>query len=85
MIEVLGKWIKLKNKSKYKNFSIPDDIFGIGIFGRRSTPWWQKDNVCVKREVLEEDDEETKNVDIQVSGNAQFHMQVILISSEREL
>ena len=48
------------------------------MFGQRSTPWWQKDNVCIKREVLEEDDEETKNVDIQISGNNNFHMQVLI-------
>ena len=40
--------------------------------------WWQKENVCVKREVLEEDDEETKNVNIEVTGNSNFHMQVFL-------
>ena len=46
------------------------------MFGQRRTPWWQKENVCVKREVLEENDEENQNVNIQVSGNAHFHMQV---------
>ena len=34
-----------------------DDVFG--MFGKSRTPWWQKQNVCIKREVLEEDDEET--------------------------
>ena len=47
------------------------------MFGKARTPWWQKENVCIKREVLEEDDEETKNVNIEVSGNTNFHMQVI--------
>ena len=46
------------------------------MFGKSRTPWWQKENVCIKREVLEEDDEETKNVNIEVSGNSNFHMQV---------
>jgi len=51
-----------------------DDVFG--MFGKSRTPWWQKENVCIKREVLEEDDEETKNVNIEVSGNSNFHMQI---------
>ena len=38
-----------------------DDVFG--IFGKQRTPWWQKENVCVKREVLEEDDEEIDDED----------------------
>merc|ERR1712117_807258 len=42
-----------------------NDVFG--MFGRQSTPWWKKENVCVKREVLEEDDDEVKNVNIHVS------------------
>merc|ERR1719317_1754795 len=29
------------------------DVFG--MFGRSRTPWWKKDNVCVQREVLEEE------------------------------
>ena len=49
------------------------------MFGRRRTPWWQKENVCVRREVLEEDDEEARNLNIEVTGNANFHMQVIRI------
>ena len=51
-----------------------DDVFG--MFGKQRTPWWQKENVCVKREVLEEDDEEVGNINVQISGNANFHMQV---------
>ena len=47
------------------------------MFGQRTTPWWKKDNVCIKREVLEEDDEETRNFNIQISGNTNFHMQVL--------
>ena len=47
------------------------------MFGKSRTPWWQKENVCIKREVLEEDDEETKNINVEVSGNLNFHMQVI--------
>ena len=50
------------------------------MFGRRRTPWWQKENVCVRREVLEEDDEEARNLNIEVTGNANFHMQVIKIA-----
>ena len=51
-----------------------DDVFG--VFGRRRTPWWQKENVCVRREVLEEGDEEARSLNIEVTGNANFHMQV---------
>jgi len=51
-----------------------DDVFG--MFGKQRTPWWQKENVCVKREVLEEDDEEVGKIHVQISGNANFHMQV---------
>ena len=51
------------------------------MFGQRTTPWWKKDNVCIKREVLEEDDEETRNFDIQISGNTNFHMQVLVRSN----
>merc|ERR1719492_577029 len=40
------------DRSFSRNF---DDVFG--VFGRRQTPWWQLDNVCTTREVLEEDDE----------------------------
>jgi len=50
------------------------DVFG--MFGRSRTPWWKKDNVCVQREVLEEDDDQPKNINIVSSGNTNFHMQV---------
>lgn len=50
------------------------DVFG--MFGRSRTPWWKKDNVCVQREVLEEDDDQPKNINIISSGNTNFHMQV---------
>ena len=30
----------------------------------------------MRREVLEEDDEEARNLNIEVTGNANFHMQV---------
>jgi len=52
-----------------------DDVFG--MFGKQRTPWWQKENVCVKREVLEEDDDRVGNIDLQITGNnPNFHMQV---------
>ena len=50
------------------------DVFG--MFGESRTPWWKKENVCVKREVLEEEDDQPKNIKILSSGNANFHMQV---------
>jgi len=50
------------------------DVFG--MFGRSRTPWWKKDNVCIQREVLEEDDDHPKNINILSSGNSPFHMQV---------
>ena len=78
LIEVLGNCYRIIIDFQF-NFIIFsnsfDDIFG--MFGKSRTPWWQKENVCIKREVLEEDDEETKNVNVEVSGNANFHMQVI--------
>jgi len=55
-------------------FSNNDDMFG--MFGRARTPWWKKDNVCVKREVLEEDDAQPSNINIVTSGQTNFHMQV---------
>ena len=55
-------------------FSNNDDMFG--MFGRSRTPWWKKDNVCVKREVLEEDDAQPSNINIVTSGHTNFHMQV---------
>ena len=55
-------------------FSNNDDMFG--VFGRSRTPWWKKDNVCVKREVLEEDDAQPSNINIVTSGHTKFHMQV---------
>jgi len=50
------------------------DVFG--MFGRSRTPWWKKENVCVRREMLEEDDDQPKNINIVSTGNANFHMQV---------
>ena len=50
------------------------DVFG--MFGRSRTPWWKKENVCVKREVLEEEDDQPTNINIVSSGSANFHMQV---------
>ena len=64
LIEVLGNFsILLPFSLFFFSFSHSfDDVFG--MFGKSRTPWWKKENVCIKREVLEEDDEETKNVNI---------------------
>jgi len=58
-----------------------DDHFGSNVdvfsmFGNARTPWWKKDNVCVEREVLEEEDEQPKNINIVMSGGMNYHMQV---------
>merc|ERR1719483_1465004 len=50
------------------------DVFG--MFGRSRVPWWKKENVCVERKVLEEEDDQPKNINIVSSGNSNFHMQV---------
>merc|ERR1719154_396671 len=50
------------------------DVFG--MFGKSRVPWWKKENVCVERKVLEEEDEQPKNINIVSSGNSNFHMQV---------
>jgi len=42
------------------------------MFGKTKTPWWKKENVCSKREVLEEDDD----VPNQNSKGSSYHMQV---------
>jgi len=49
------------------------DVFG--MFGKTRTPWWKKANVCIEREVLEEKDDEPKNV-VNVTSEMNYHMQV---------
>ena len=53
------------------------DVFG--MFGRSRTPWWKKENVCVKREVLEEEDDQPKNINI-VSSMASRLIRLIIVS-----
>ena len=58
-----------------ENLPFGTNVDVLGMFGRSRTPWWKKENVCVKREVLEEDDQ-PKNINIASSGSTNFHMQV---------
>jgi len=45
-----------------------------GMFGQpRSAPWWKGANVCVERRVAEG---EPEDVNVKVTGNVNFHMQV---------
>jgi len=51
------------------------DVFG--MFGTMRTPWWEGENICVERKVLEEDEEQIpKNINIVTSGHSNVHMQI---------
>ena len=74
-LDVLGTNLMSHFDDQMGNMPFGSNVDVFGMFGRRRTPWWKKENVCVEREVLEEEDEQPKNINIVSSGNMNFHMQ----------
>ena len=77
-LDVLGTNLMNQFDDHLSNIPFGTNVDVHGMFGKTRTPWWKKANVCVEREVLEENDDEPKNVKNITSGMRSYHMQVKL-------
>eukprot|EP00092_Neocalanus_flemingeri_P035181 GFUD01038285.1.p1 GENE.GFUD01038285.1~~GFUD01038285.1.p1 ORF type:complete len:856 (-),score=258.96 GFUD01038285.1:138-2705(-) len=75
-MDVLGTNLMSHFDNQLGNLPFGHNVDVFGMFGRSRTPWWKKENVCVEREVLEEEDKQPTNIDIISPGNTNFHLQV---------